>query len=182
MSKNKYMITRVQNRKPYNFKNIIQKDDGVLYFNYEEKIITQLVKSRDEDEFKAVCLRIQDFIEKENIDVCFVINQDELVDCLTEHQKLKLNIAELEHRLSNCIEPKFKVGQEIWEITPLMSWKIKRIEWHKFNGGNRDVVMEIYRLGHDGNDDYNCCIMPVDSDRFFATEAEAKAKLEELKK
>lgn len=89
-------------------------------------------------------------------------------------------IAELEEQLKNAIVPKFKVGQEIWEITPLMSWKIKRIEWHKFNGGNGDVVVEIYRLGHDGTDDYNCCIMPVDSDRFFATREEAEAKLQEL--
>ena len=90
-------------------------------------------------------------------------------------------IAELEEQLKNCIRPKFKVGQEIWEITPLMSWKIKRIECIQFNGGNGDVVMEIYRLGHDGTDDYNCCIMPIDNDRFFATEEEAIAKLEELK-
>ena len=89
-------------------------------------------------------------------------------------------IAELEEQLENAIVPKFKVGQEIWEITPLMSWKIKRIEWHKFNGGAGDVVVEIYRLGHDGTDDYNCCIMPVDSDRFFATKEEAQAKLREL--
>ena len=89
-------------------------------------------------------------------------------------------IAELEEQLENAIVPKFKVGQEIWEITPLMSWKIKRIEWHKFNGGNGDVVVEIYRLGHDGTDDYNCCIMPVDNDRFFTTKEEAQAKLEEL--
>ena len=89
-------------------------------------------------------------------------------------------IAELEEQLKNAIVPKFKVGQEIWEITPLMSWKIKRIEWHKFNGGNGDVIIEIYRLGHDGTDDYNCCIMPVDSDRFFATKEEAQAKLEKL--
>lgn len=89
-------------------------------------------------------------------------------------------IAELEEQLKNAIVPKFKVGQEIWEITPLMSWEIKRIEWHKFNGGNGDVVVEIYRLGHDGTDDYNCCIMPVDNDRFFATKEEAQAKLKEL--
>lgn len=90
-------------------------------------------------------------------------------------------IAELEEQLKNAIVPKFKVGQEIWGITPLMSWKIKRIEWHKFNGGAGDVVVEIYRLGHDRTDDYNCCIMPVDSDRFFATKEEAQAKLQELK-
>jgi hypothetical protein len=108
------------------------------------------------------------------------------IDCYEEKSVLDImngqdqQIAELEEQLKGCIRPKFKVGQEIWEITPLMSWKIKRIEWHKFNGGNGDVVMEIYRLGHDGTDDYNCCIMPVDSDRFFATKEEAQAKLKEL--
>lgn len=90
-------------------------------------------------------------------------------------------ITELEEQLKNCIRPKFKVGQEIWEIAPLMSWQIKRIECIQFNGGNGDVVMEIYRLGHDGTDDYNCCIMPIDNDRFFATKEETLAKLEELK-
>ena len=99
---------------------------------------------------------------------------------LDDFDRKDQRIAELEEQLKNAIVPKFKVGQEIWETTPLMSWKIKRIEWHKFNGGNGDVVMEIYRLGHDGTDDYNCCIMPVDNDRFFATKEEAQAKLEEL--
>ena len=103
---------------------------------------------------------------------------------LEEHktmiEKQQKRIAELEQELAElkekAIVPKFKVGQEIWEITSLMSWKIKRIEWHKFNGGIGDVVVEIYRLGHDGTDDYNCCIMPVDNDRFFATKEEALAK------
>ena len=105
------------------------------------------------------------------------LSYESIVNVLNQQAK---RIAELEEKLKNAIVPKFKVGQEIWEITPLMSWKIKRIEWHKFNGGNGDVIMEIYRLGHDGTDDYNCCIMPVDSDRFFATKEEAQAKLEEL--
>ena len=101
----------------------------------------------------------------------------EFAECVYEDRQ---RIAELEEQLKNAIVPKFKVGQEIWEIIPLMSWKIKRIEWHKFNGGNGDVVVEIYRLGHDGTDDYNCCIMPDDNDRFFATKEEAQAKLREL--
>ena len=99
-----------------------------------------------------------------------------VIDTLNQQSQ---RIAELEEQLKNAIVPKFKIGQEIWEITPLMSWKIKRIEWHKFNGGNGDVIIEIYRLGHDGTDDYNCCIMPVDNDRFFSTKEEAEAKLKE---
>ena len=105
-----------------------------------------------------------------NQSICGILNQQ------------SERIAELEEQLKNAIVPKFKVGQEIWEITPLMSWKIKRIEWHKFNGGAGDVVVEIYRLGHDRTDDYNCCIMPVDSDRFFATKEEAIEKLEQLRR
>lgn len=106
------------------------------------------------------------------------LNPEDVADLLNQQQE---RIAELEEQLKNVIVPKFKVGQEIWEITPLMSWKIKRIGWHRFNGGNGDVGVEIYRLGHDGTDDYNCCIMPDDNDRFFATKEEALAKLEELK-
>lgn len=114
----------------------------------------------------------------DSFDVVELLNHyDKLQTLLVEKDQ---QIAELEEQLKNAIVPKFKVGQEIWEITPLMSWKIKRIEWHKFNGGAGDVVVEIYRLGHDGTDDYNCCIMPVDSDRFFATKEEAEAKLKEL--
>ena len=106
-----------------------------------------------------------------------LISEDLHLDWLNKQAQ---RIAELEEQLKNAIVPKFKIGQEIWEITPLMSWKIKRIEWHKFNGGNGDIVVEIYRLGHDRTDDYNCCIMPVDNDRFFATKEEAEAKLREL--
>lgn len=118
--------------------------------------------SKEIDGTEYACLTINAFLEEEN-------------------KELKQRIAELEEQLKNAIVPKFKVGQEIWETTPLMSWKIKRIEWHKFNGGYGDVVVEIYRLGHDGTDDYNCCIMPVDNDRFFTTKEEAQAKLQELK-
>lgn len=103
---------------------------------------------------------------------------DQVDNLIKENHKLKQQLAKLKQK---AIVPKFKIGQEIWEITPLMYWKIKRIEWHKFNGGNGDVVMEIYRLGHDGTDDYNCCIMPVDNDRFFATKEEAEQKLAEIK-
>ena len=73
------------------------------------------------------------------------------------------------------------VGQEIWDKY-LMAWKIKRVETHQFDKGNGNVaIIEIYRLGHDGNDDYNCCILPSDNDIFFTTKEEAEKKLAEIK-
>ena len=85
-------------------------------------------------------------------------------------------IEQLEHRLSNCIEPKFKIGQEIWETRPFMAWEVTSIKFEKHDG----ILYQMYHLGHKGTDDYNCCIVPSDNDRFFATEEEAKAKLREI--
>ena len=89
---------------------------------------------------------------------------------------MKQKIAQLEHRLSNCIEPKFKIGQDIWETSPFMAWEVTSIKFEKHDG----ILYQMYHLGHKGTDDYNCCIVPSDNDRFFATEEEAKAKLEEI--
>lgn len=93
-------------------------------------------------------------------------------------------IKELEEELvelkQKAIVPKFVVGQEIWNKW-LMAWKIKRVETHQLNNGNGNTAtIEIYRLGHDGNDDYSCCILPYDNDIFFATREKAEQKLAEI--
>ena len=96
----------------------------------------------------------------------------------------KNKIVDLEQQLAKlkqkAIVPKFVVGQEIWDKY-LMAWKIKRVETHQFDKGNGNTaIIEIYRLGLDGNDDYNCCILPYDNDIFFATKEEAEQKLAEI--
>lgn len=98
--------------------------------------------------------------------------------------ELKNKIADLEQELAelkqNAIVPKYKVGQEIWDKY-LMAWKIKRVETHQFDRGNGNAaIIEIYRLGHDGNDDYSCFILPDDNDIIFATKEEAEHKLSEI--
>ena len=95
----KLVITALYNeKKPIKYEQSLFKEkDGGMYMNFTESIITQMVKARDEDEFNAICERIQEFIEKEGIDICFAINQNELLDCLNEHHKLKLQIEQLEH-------------------------------------------------------------------------------------
>jgi hypothetical protein len=160
----KLVITALYNeKKPIKYEQLLSKEkDGGMYMNYTESIITQIVKARNEDHFKAVCERIQDFIKKEGIDVCFAINQNELLDCLNEHQRLKLQIQELERRLSNCIEPKFKVGQEVWLVL--------------YDGVKKDVIennYHLYSLEKSRLGLYESCL--------YATEEEAKAKLEKLK-
>ena len=77
--------------------------------------------------------------------------------------ELTKKVKDLEHRLSNCIEPKFKVGQEVWFVV--------------CDGVKKDVIennwflcsLEKSRLG-------------LYEDYLFATEEEALKKFEELKK
>ena len=38
-------------------------------------------------------------MEKENIKLCFVINEEEVTDCLQEHNKLHLKLEDLQHQL-----------------------------------------------------------------------------------
>ena len=93
--------------------------------------------------------------------VCDLLNQQD--------QKIQ----ELEHLLSNCIEPKFKIGQEVWYV-----WnKSQRIPF-------RCIIDKIvydsskdYKLKYDSKH-YVC----MKEEHLFATEEKAKAKLEELQK
>lgn len=175
----KLVITALYNeKKPIKYEQPLFKEkDGGMYMNFTESIITQMVKARDEDRFKAICERIQEFIEREGIDVCFAINQNELLDCLDEHQKLKLQIEQLEHRLSNCIEPKFKVGQEVYFLDWDRQIKIGKVENISYLNSRDSLEYEI-NYGN-GYDEY-------EGDWFgekiiYTTEEEAKAKLEEIK-
>lgn len=76
--------------------------------------------------------------------------------------KLENEVERLERRLSNCIEPKFKVGQEVWLVL--------------CDGVKKDVVKNnyyLYSLEKSRLGLYESCL--------YATEEEAKAKLEKLK-
>ena len=75
---------------------------------------------------------------------------------------------QLKHRLSNCIEPKFKVGDKVWYIenekkSIIKSFKVATIKGLYFRYCDEDGTW-------------------LHEDELFATEEEAKAKLRERKK
>ena len=78
-------------------------------------------------------------------------------------------IEELETRLSNCIEPKFKIRQEVWFIR---GGSNKRIDKGSVYGFVNDKCIRLKRSGKH---------LTRELINVFATEAEAKAKLEEMK-
>lgn len=85
-----------------------------------------------------------------------------------QDQKIK----DLEHRLSNCIEPKFKVGQ---------------IVWHCYKNCNAPVKTVIESIDIEVNEKfidftyYDVDGFGFDEIMLFTTEEEAKKHLEELK-
>lgn len=86
--------------KNYNFKpSSIYEKDGGFGMTIQENIISQIVEARDEEYYNFLIKQIQDFIVKNNIETCFVINKEEMVDCLQEHNKLHCEIKNLQHQL-----------------------------------------------------------------------------------
>ncbi len=102
-----------------------------------------------------------------------LLNREGIIKIAEERQMI---IEKLEHRLSNCIEPKFKIGQEVYFLDwdgQIRIGKVENISY--FN--SRDSIE--YEIGYsNGYDEY-------ESDWFgekiiYTTEEEAKSKLREM--
>ena len=108
------------------------------------------------------------------------VNNREIMLCETIEEQarliadLKFQIQDLEHRLSNCIEPKFLVGQKIYVVG------IETVEEVEYFGENIDGIITFVEGCRCGctPDRYSV----EKRENVFATEEEAKAKLEKLKK
>lgn len=130
---------------------------------------------------------IYDSKEGERIDdlsqCAYILNKKEKeIERWFEHKKwdaqinrdLLDKIEELETRLSNCIEPKFIVGQKIYVIGT------ENVEEVEYFGENVDGIITF-------EEGCRCGCTPdrysvEKRENIFATEEEAKAKLEEVKK
>lgn len=91
-------------------------------------------------------------------------------------------IEELESRLSNCIEPKFKIGQEVWFVNKRNGYDAK-VECAKIENLRIFALKSKIQINYRISD--SCCSIydrhSYKQKELFTTEEEAKAKLEELK-
>lgn len=88
-------------------------------------------------------------------------------------------IAELEEQLKDCINPKFKIGQEVWFVNETLevmhNGKINAFEVYKFKDRPYEFWYDIDYI--EDNTEFSDEV----SDEFmFATREEALAKLQEL--
>ena len=185
-----FEIIKLYNPKQINMPEIKQTDDVTsMMMNYTETMISQIVKDKERDEMRYVCAEIQKYIEDNGIDICFVMNETELKDCLQNHNMAKLRIEELEHenkilnaymrhliltihnqkeKLENAIAiPKYKIGQEMWR-----SWSSVRAIREPID------TIHIYKDGQIGYEFADCLDVFME-DELFWTEEEAKKAWEE---
>ena len=128
----------MNNKKPieiiknYNLKpSSIYEKDGGFGMTIQENIISQIVEARDEEYYNFLIKQIQDFIVKNNIETCFVINKEEMVDCLQEHNKLHCEIKNLQQQLDQ--------QKAMWN--ELKEWlKNKSIEVKRVNAINEEMA------------------------------------------
>ena len=71
-------------------------DDNTYMFNEN---ITSIINQRKNKINDYIISEIMKFMEKENIRLCFVINEEEMSDCLQEHNKLYLKLEDLQSQL-----------------------------------------------------------------------------------
>lgn len=87
--------------------------------------------------------------------------------------ELENEVRRLEHRLANCIEPKFKIGDKVWhcfrDLRNVTETVIECIEIEVYEG-----IIDIQYYDIEG--------FGFGEEHLFATEEEAKAKLREIQK
>ena len=110
-------------------------------------------------------------LEKQNNDY-----SDSLTKVLNENADIVFKLAELEEQLKNAIMPKFKIGQKVWAIV----WE--DFIGEKYNYRIIEGIIDHLFINRDNKISYGTMCQSFRSENLFATEEEAKLKLEELER
>ena len=111
-----------------NYKALLEVMPSNIYDNtymFNENI-TSIVNQRQNNINDYIISEIIKFMEKENIRLCFVINEEEMVDCLQEHNKLHLKLEDLQSQLDQ--------QKAMWN--ELKEWIEKDHDWNLERGNN----------------------------------------------
>lgn len=173
---------------------IKMEDELSTLVQFQENIMAQIIDRQDEAYADFLVNQIIAFMKENNVSTCFVLNKEELLDCLKEHNKLHCEILNLQsqldqanERLKGAIVPKFKIGQEVFIVnTDYYYKKDYKVEKHKIVGiedkvDRKNTYVRWYSL------EFKDCPASY-SKRYkfleknvFATETEAEKKLQELR-
>lgn len=82
----------------------LEEKDGGLFCSYTCNVTAQIAQAHTEQEMRAVCLAINEYIEKKGIDICYVVNENVLNDLLHNHEQLYKQLLSSEEQNKRVLE------------------------------------------------------------------------------
>lgn len=103
---NRSFIYRIENNRKKDLLNLspLEEKDGGLFCSYTRNVTAQIAQAQTEQEMKAVCLAINEYIEKKGIDICYVVNENVLNDLLHNHEQLYKQLLSSEEQNKRVLE------------------------------------------------------------------------------
>ena len=114
---------------------IKMEDELSTLVQFQEKIMAEVIDRQDEEYANFLISQITLFMKENNVSICFILNKEELIDCLKEHNKLHYEILNLQsqldqanERLKGAIELPVKLGDTIYVVPSRTSYQINIID------------------------------------------------------
>lgn len=92
---------------------IKMEDELSTLVQFQENIMAQIIDRQDEAYANFLINQIIAFMDENNVSTCFVLNKEELIDCLNEHNKLHYEILNLQSQLDQANEKIMWLNAEI---------------------------------------------------------------------
>ena len=130
---NRNFIYRIENSRKKDLLNLspLEEKDGGLFCSYTRNITAQIAQAQTEQEMRAVCLAINEYIEKKGIDICYVVNENVLNDLLHNHEQLYKQLLSSEEQNKRVLEKLDIITRYNQELETKLAEKDKELEIYK---------------------------------------------------
>ena len=109
----------------------LEEKDGGLFCSYTCNVTAQIAQAQTEQEMRAVCLAINEYIEKKGIDICYVVNENVLNDLLHNHEQLYRRLLSAEEQNKRVLEKLDIITRSNQELETKCAEQEKELEIYK---------------------------------------------------
>ena len=109
----------------------LEEKDGGLFCSYTCNVTAQIAQAQTEQEMRAVCLAINEYIEKKGIDICYVVNENVLNDLLHNHEQLYQRLLSAEEQNKRVLEKLDIITRSNQELETKCAEQEKELEIYK---------------------------------------------------
>lgn len=169
---------------------IKMEDELSTLVQFQENIMAQIIDRQDEAYANFLINQIIAFMDENNVSTCFVLNKEELLDCLKEHNKLHYEILNLQSQLDQANErlkgagvAKFELGQEVFVFDwdeQIRSGRIYEVQTNAVLHDRQPHITYLVDFTGNYSDDDQENDYYEEKD-IYATIEEAEKKLQELR-